>query len=272
MAAPAGGGRHQLWMRSLDSLAAQPLPGTEGGYLPFWSPDGRAIGFFDGMALRRVEVAGGAAQTQGVGGGSWNQHGEILFAGAIFVASIDGSEVQQLVTADSPAIYAPPGYLLYVRGGTLMAQPFEDEPVIETENAENVDDWSPDGRLVVYDTGGGVGTEAGADLWVAPREGDRKPIPFLVRPFVDTSAQISRDGRFIAYMSNESGRQEVYVMDFPKPTGKWKVSTEGGASPGGGRTGESCSTSRVASSWRWTCGRLGRLLRPASLGPCSRRT
>ena len=231
VAAPAGGGRHQLWMRSLDSLAAQPLPGTEGGYLPFWSPDARAIGFFDGMALKRVDVAGGAAQTQGVGGGTWNQHGEILFAGAIFVASIDGPEVQQLVTADSAAVYAPPGHLLYVRGGTLMAQPFDDEPVLETEHPENADDWSPDGRLVVYDTGLAAATAAGADLWVAPREGDRKPIPFLVRPFVDTSAQISRDGRFIAYMSNESGRPEVYVMDFPKPTAKWKVSTAGGSEP-----------------------------------------
>ena len=107
----------------------------------------------------------------------------------------------------------------------------EDEPVLESEHAKNVDDWSPDGRFVVYDTGGGAGAEAANDLWVAPLDGDRKPIPFLVRPFTDTQAQISPDGRFIAYSSNESGTQEVYVMDFPKPTGKWKVSTEGGAEP-----------------------------------------
>ena len=44
---------------------------------------------------------------------------------AVFVGSLDGSEVQQLVSADSPAVYAPPGYLLYVREGTLMAQLFD---------------------------------------------------------------------------------------------------------------------------------------------------
>ena len=45
----------------------------------------------------------------------------------VFVGSLDGSEVQQLVSVDSPAVYAPPGYLLYVREGTLMAQPFDAE-------------------------------------------------------------------------------------------------------------------------------------------------
>ncbi len=262
---------------------------------------------------------------------------------AVFVASLDGSGVEQLLFADSPAVYAPPGYLVYVREGTLMAQPFdadtrrltgdaapvaeqiasfgttslrafsvssnrvlayrtgaslaqvqlawfdrtgrrldtlgetadytnpvlspdgkriavgrrdsktltrdvwlfelergtasrltfdpaddfnpafsrdgtrilftstrkgprdiyrkastgvgEDEPVLESEGAKNVDDWSPDGRLVVYDTGGGAGAEAASDLWVAPLDGDRKPIPFLVRPFTDNQAQVSPDGR-----------------------------------------------------------------------------
>ena len=438
LAAPAGG-RAALWMRSLDSTSAQPLPGTEGGFFPFWSPDARAIGFFDGTALKKIEVAGGAAQTlcatQGGGGGAWSQHGEILFApgqgpifrvsagggeprpattldksrreaqhrwpsflpdgrhflylargpqqdrNAIFVGSLDGPEVQQLLSVDSPAVYAPPGYLLYVREGTLMAQPFdagrrrltgdasrvaeqitqvgaaagrafsvssnrvlvhrtggssvegqlvwfdrtgrrlgalgepgdytnpalspdgkrvavgrgdprtlkrdiwlfelergtasrltfdpaddlnpvfspdgtrilftsdrkgprdlywkaatgvgEEEPVLESENMKSSDDWSPDGRFVVYDSGVLLGSSQGigntTDIWLAPLDGDRKPLPFLVRPFSDWQAQISPDGRWIAYSSDESGPQEIYVMDFPKPTGKWKVSTEGGA-------------------------------------------
>jgi hypothetical protein len=60
---------------------------------------------------------------------------------------------------------------------------------------------------------------------------ERKPVPFLVRPFIDVQAKISPDGRWIAYSSNESGRHEVYVQDFPKPTAKWRVSTEGGGEP-----------------------------------------
>jgi len=431
-------GRQPLWMRPLDSLSAQPLPGTEGGSLPFWSPDGRAVAFFTDGALKKVEVTGGAAQTlcttQGAGdGGAWNQHGEILFASgvgpilripagggepkpvttldksredthhrwpsflpdgrhflylargpqqaknAVFVGSLDGSEVQQLVSADSPAVYAAPGYLLYVREGTLVAQPFdaekrrltgdaarvaeqvapvgwsggrafsvssnrvlayrtggtfwegrlvwfdrtgrrlgtlgepgdytglalsfdgkrvavgrrdprtltrdiwvfelergtasrltfdpaddfnpvfspdgtrimftsdrkgmrdiywkvstgvgEDEPVLVGERTKSVNDVSPDGRFVVFDTGGSpVGGFIGRtnNLWVAPLDGDRRPVPFLVRPYNDKQAQISPDGRWIAYISDESGTWEVYVQDFPKPSGKWQVSTKGG--------------------------------------------
>ena len=434
VAAPAGGTR-ALWMRPLDSLSAQPLPGTEGGLPPLLVARRTSRRLLRQRGTQ--EIRGGrrsgtnAVLDAGLGGGTWNQHGDILFAGdrpdlqgsggrrgaealhdarqiapgnaarlaqlppgwpafpvlaggaqpatnAVFVASLDGSGVEQLLRR-LPRRLCAPGYLLYVREGTLMAQPFdadarrltgdaapvaeqiasfgttslrafsvssnrvlayrtgptsrrssspgstarvagsrrwvrpwttsnpalspdgkrvavgrrdpkslmrdiwlfelergtasrltfdpaddfnpafsrdgtrilftstrkgprdiyrkastgvgEDEPVLQSEGAKNVDDWSPDGRLVVYDTGGGAGAEAASDLWVAPLDGDRKPIPFLVRPFTDNQAQVSPDGRFIAYSSNESGTQEVYVMDFPKPTGKWKVSTEGGAEP-----------------------------------------
>jgi Tol biopolymer transport system component len=108
----------------------------------------------------------------------------------------------------------------------------EDEPVLESEHPKSANDWSSDGRFVVYDTGGSAGSSGGTnDLWVAPLDGDRQPQPFLVRPFTDTQAQTSPDGRWIVYSSDESGTGEVYVQDFPKPTGKWKVSTAGGTEP-----------------------------------------
>ena len=44
-------------------------------------------------------------------------------------------------------------------------------------------------------------------------------------------ALLSPDGRWVAYMSNESGREEVYVTSFPRGKGKWQVSTEGGCNP-----------------------------------------
>jgi len=66
---------------------------------------------------------------------------------------------------------------------------------------------------------------------VLPMQGDRKPVPFLQTEFGETMGQISPDGRWMAYTSNESGQQEVYVQSFPRgsgPEGKWKVSTAGG--------------------------------------------
>jgi len=77
-------GQAMLWVRSLDSLTAQPIPGTAGGMFPFWSPDGRNIGFFADNKLKRVDIAGGPAQVLAdapdARGGSWNQDGVILFA------------------------------------------------------------------------------------------------------------------------------------------------------------------------------------------------
>ena len=77
-------GKSVLWVRPLDSITAQPLPGTEEATLPFWSPDGRFIGFFAGGKLKKVEVSGGTVQTLCNSavprGGTWNQDGTILFA------------------------------------------------------------------------------------------------------------------------------------------------------------------------------------------------
>ena len=78
------GGRSLLWLRSLESGSARPLAGTDGADCPFWSPDSRALAFFAGDKLRRVDVAGGSVQvlasaTSGCGG-TWNDGGVILFA------------------------------------------------------------------------------------------------------------------------------------------------------------------------------------------------
>jgi serine/threonine protein kinase len=72
----------QMWVRPLDSLQAQAIPGTEGASFPFWSPDGRQIGFFAGGRLKKISVDGGPPQTicdAGAGGGTWNSEGIIVF-------------------------------------------------------------------------------------------------------------------------------------------------------------------------------------------------
>ena len=77
-------GASRLWLRSLATTTAQPLAGTEGARLPFWSPEGRSIGFFAAGALKRLDLGGGAPQILATGlngrGGTWSADGVILFA------------------------------------------------------------------------------------------------------------------------------------------------------------------------------------------------
>ncbi len=96
-------------------------------------------------------------------------------------------------------------------------------------------DWSPDGKNILY---AGPGEKGGLDLWVLPLGGDVKPYPLLKSEFVESMGHFSPDGRFFAYSSNESGRDEVYVQTFPLGGGKWQVSTGGGGQPHWRRDGK----------------------------------
>jgi Tol biopolymer transport system component len=91
--------------------------------------------------------------------------------------------------------------------------------------------WSPDGQSMLYVSATGP-AGAGRDLFVLPLSGEpstgRKPVPFLRSEFTENYAQFSPDGRWVAYSSNESGREEVYVAPFPGPGGRRLVSTNGG--------------------------------------------
>src|SRR5580704_8904773 len=77
-------GKVMLWVRALDSLVSQPLLGTDGAALPFWSPDSRTIGFFVLGKLKKIDVEGGPPQTlteaPNARGGTWNRDGVIVFA------------------------------------------------------------------------------------------------------------------------------------------------------------------------------------------------
>ena len=77
-------GQTQLFLRSLDGDSTQPLSGTEAANLPFWSPDGRSVGFFALQELKRIDIDGGLVQTvaraQPGPGATWGPDGMILFA------------------------------------------------------------------------------------------------------------------------------------------------------------------------------------------------
>jgi eukaryotic-like serine/threonine-protein kinase len=105
-----------------------------------------------------------------------------------------------------------------------------EEMLLSTSSASIVTDWSPDGSymLLVLDSGS---SKTGRDLWLLPLSDEHKPRPLLQTRADESEGQISPDGHWIAFTSNESGRTEVYVAPFPTIARKWQISNSGGFSP-----------------------------------------
>ncbi|HTO89081.1 MAG TPA: protein kinase [Thermoanaerobaculia bacterium] len=100
-------GKVQLWLRSFDSYSAAPVAGTDGAILPFWSPDGKSLGFFADKKLKRVDVSGGAPiilfDVDGVGG-AWGKSGDILFtppAGPVYRLPATGGKAVEVTKLDA---------------------------------------------------------------------------------------------------------------------------------------------------------------------------
>jgi Tol biopolymer transport system component len=93
-------------------------------------------------------------------------------------------------------------------------------------------DWSPDGRYILFLQ---RGVKTRLDIWVLPLSGDKKEHPLLNSAFDEREPQISRDGRWLAYCSDESGNYEIYVQSFTSDgkvgADKRRVSTNGGTQP-----------------------------------------
>jgi Tol biopolymer transport system component len=101
------------------------------------------------------------------------------------------------------------------------------------EGTHNPGSWSADGQLLAFHE---VNPKTRQDIWVF-RLSDRKAEPFLRTPFPEGGPIFSPDGRWLAYVANESGRFEIYVQPYPGPGGKWQISTEGGTERVWSRTG-----------------------------------
>jgi eukaryotic-like serine/threonine-protein kinase len=121
-----------LWLRPLDSFDALPLTGSDGASLPFWSPDGRSVGFFASNKLKRIDAAGGSPQTicdiaGGIArGGTWGADGDIIFS-----------------SGNSPRLYRVPE-----RGGAAVPLAAQIGQIDATEAL-----WPhflPDGRTFLY--------------------------------------------------------------------------------------------------------------------------
>ncbi len=95
------------------------------------------------------------------------------------------------------------------------------------------EDWSRDGRFILYQI---PDAKTGQDLWIAPQPsegagGDSRPFPYLQTQFDEKHGRFSPDSHWVAYTSNESGREEVYVQSFPPSGAKFQISTGGGREP-----------------------------------------
>jgi len=101
-------GKTSIWVRSLDSPAARELTGTESAMYPFWSPDGRHLGFFAGGKLKKIEAAGGPAlalcDAADARGGTWSRDGVIVFEPhfrePLFRVSANGGKVAAVTKFD----------------------------------------------------------------------------------------------------------------------------------------------------------------------------
>jgi Tol biopolymer transport system component len=100
-----------------------------------------------------------------------------------------------------------------------------EERVTAGDGTQTPGSWSGDGRWLANNAGDPA---TGIDIWALPSGGDRKPRVVVRTPFAEWYPRLSPDGRWLAYTSNESGREEVLVQSFPESRGRMQVSTGGG--------------------------------------------
>ena len=127
---------------------------------------------------------------------------------------------------------SPDGKALYFtasRGGefSLMRKEIggsgEGEIVLESTDEMYPTSVSPDGEHLAFHSGG---DDTNYDIWILPLSGEGEGFPFIKTEFAETSGMFSPDGRWLTYVSDESGRPEVYVTAFPEPGRKWQISIE----------------------------------------------
>jgi serine/threonine protein kinase len=106
-----------------------------------------------------------------------------------------------------------------------------EKTLIAEQNNYHNPAWSPEGKYLTYLRGDG---EKMVSLWIMPVNGDGRPVAIVQPPSPQSnlsSYRVSPDGHWVAYASNESGQQDIYITTFPDGKGKWRVSANSGAFP-----------------------------------------
>ena len=199
------------------SGAAEPLPLSSRPYLgPRISPDGRRF----------------LVWTQG----DRNVWVHDLSRGVTTRLTFEGRNARAIWTPDGTRIT----YVSAVAGSeNLFWRPSDGsgstERLASSERQQAPGAWTPDGRTLLY-MEGDVAT--GYDILTLALEGDRKPHPLVQTPFSEVYADLSPDGRWLAYVSSQSGRAEVYVQPYPGPGARQQISVNGGTAPAWSRDGQ----------------------------------
>jgi Tol biopolymer transport system component len=215
---------------------AAPLVDARAAYeYPMLSPDGRraavAIASEMGSDVWIIDLAR-AARLRFTAGGIgafpvWGPEGtKLAFQSTapgpfnLFWKMVDGTADAEplLHAADSASARSWPNTGATLLPGTL--------PTLSGAGPQFPMSWSPDGSTLAFHERKPDGER---DIWVVSPGGD--PVPFLLTPFDERSPRFSPDGKWLAYVSDESGRNEVYVQPFPGPGPKWLVSIDGGIDP-----------------------------------------
>jgi Tol biopolymer transport system component/tRNA A-37 threonylcarbamoyl transferase component Bud32 len=168
------------------------------------SPDGKRVAVLQDMAVWQIELARGVATK--VADGDFNP-----------VWSPDGSRIVY-------TIGAPPN--LFARDAQTIAT---EQRLSNSEQSQIPMDWSPDGRFLLYSaTTNDLKMKNRLGLWTLAMQGSDAATAFTSSPFRETNGQFSPDGKWIAYVTDESGGNEILVRSFPDAAHKWQVSIKGG--------------------------------------------
>lgn len=204
--------------------------------LTWYSRDGKSLGNLGAPARYRAPVISpDGSRVAVVNTGTAESAGDIwvfdLVRGTQMRLTFDGNSSFPTWSADGKKIfylnYTPNSdaeRVLYTRAADNSSP---EEKVVDVGLAA-YSSISADGRYMAIMRSGG---KTLFDIWGLDLSGDRKLFPVLQSPFQDVVPELSPDGKWLAYVNNESGRNEVYITSFPKAAAKWQVSVSGAVRP-----------------------------------------